>query len=145
MPDVVAAVSPGDAFYERVLRRAHQLAGGGQLTVLAVYERPLQWASDRIRTPESQTADARDAVATRIRNDLDQLGLDRVSTPVDIRVPLAQHSNVGSDVVLHLERLRPDVVVLGTHGRTGMQTLFVGSVAEHVVRHAPSDVYVVRS
>lgn len=144
MSDVVAAVAPGDALYEQVLRRAHGLAVGGRLTILAVHERPLSWVTDRIRTPEAQTADAREAVAVRIRNDLDRLGLDRVSFPVDVRVPLATHSNPGADVVDHLKAIQPDVVVIGTHGRTGMQAMFIGSVAEHVVRHAPCDTFVVR-
>lgn len=37
-----------------------------------------------------------------------------------------------------------DLVVLGTHGRSGIKHVLVGSVAERVVRHAPCDVLVVR-
>ncbi|MEM6791523.1 MAG: universal stress protein [Myxococcota bacterium] len=37
-----------------------------------------------------------------------------------------------------------DVLVLGTHGRTGLTRFFLGSVAERVVRHAPCSVLVVR-
>ena len=37
-----------------------------------------------------------------------------------------------------------DVVVIGTHGRTGVQRLVMGSVAESVVRHADCPVLVVR-
>ena len=37
-----------------------------------------------------------------------------------------------------------DVVVLGTHGRTGVRRAVLGSVAERVVRHAPCSVLVVR-
>lgn len=36
------------------------------------------------------------------------------------------------------------LVVLGTHGRTGLQHVLLGSVAEHVVRRAPIPVFVVR-
>lgn len=38
-----------------------------------------------------------------------------------------------------------DLVVIGTHGRTGIKRALLGSVAEKVVRHAPCPVYVVRS
>lgn len=38
-----------------------------------------------------------------------------------------------------------DLIVMGTHGRTGLQHLFAGSVAEHVVRHAKVPVMVVPS
>lgn len=32
--------------------------------------------------------------------------------------------------------LDADLIVMGTHGRTGLAHVFVGSVAEHVVRHS---------
>jgi nucleotide-binding universal stress UspA family protein len=37
-----------------------------------------------------------------------------------------------------------DLIVVSTHGRTGLLRFFVGSVAEHVVRHAPCSVLVTR-
>jgi nucleotide-binding universal stress UspA family protein len=37
-----------------------------------------------------------------------------------------------------------DLIVVGSHGRTGIQRWLLGSVAEHVVRHAPCSVEVVR-
>lgn len=38
---------------------------------------------------------------------------------------------------------RSDLIVMGTHGRTGMAHVLLGSVAERVVRHAPCPVLVV--
>jgi universal stress protein A len=37
-----------------------------------------------------------------------------------------------------------DLVVVGTHGRTGLARALVGSVAEYIVRHAPCAVLVAR-
>ena len=37
-----------------------------------------------------------------------------------------------------------DVVILGTHGRTGLTRLVMGSVAEEVLRRAPCPVLTVR-
>ena len=37
-----------------------------------------------------------------------------------------------------------DLVILGSHGRTGMAKLFMGSVASHVVTHATCSVLVVK-
>lgn len=37
-----------------------------------------------------------------------------------------------------------DLIVMGTHGRTGLVHLLIGSVAEKVVRHAPIPVLTVR-
>jgi len=37
-----------------------------------------------------------------------------------------------------------DVIVMATHGRTGINRLFMGSVAESVMRHSPCPVLVLR-
>ena len=39
---------------------------------------------------------------------------------------------------------RADLIVMGTHGRTGLARFFVGSVAERVVASAPCPVMTVR-
>jgi nucleotide-binding universal stress UspA family protein len=43
------------------------------------------------------------------------------------------------------QRIQPDLIVMSTHGRSGLAHLVIGSVAEKVVRHAPCPVFVVRS
>lgn len=40
--------------------------------------------------------------------------------------------------------LNADLIVMGTHGRSGLAHLLFGSVAEHVVRHASVPVFTVR-
>lgn len=42
------------------------------------------------------------------------------------------------------ERLRCDLIVLATHGRTGLRRMVLGSVAEAVVRRAPCPVLAIR-
>jgi len=37
-----------------------------------------------------------------------------------------------------------DLIVMATHGRTGLTRLFLGSVAEKVIRHSPCPVLVMR-
>ncbi|MGB5702567.1 MAG: universal stress protein [Polyangiales bacterium] len=39
---------------------------------------------------------------------------------------------------------KASLIVLGSHGRTGVMRRLVGSVAENTVRHAPCSVFVVR-
>ena len=54
---------------------------------------------------------------------------------------------IGSPWVLITEQARKDdidLIVIGTHGRTGVKHVLLGSVAEKVVRHAPCSVLVVR-
>lgn len=48
-------------------------------------------------------------------------------------------------VILEVAReVGADLIVMGTHGRTGLAHVFFGSVAEHVVRHSPIPVLTVR-
>ncbi|HVO27431.1 MAG TPA: universal stress protein [Candidatus Margulisiibacteriota bacterium] len=43
-----------------------------------------------------------------------------------------------------VEQIKPDLVVMSSHGRGTLATLLMGSVAERMVRHAPCPVFVVR-
>jgi nucleotide-binding universal stress UspA family protein len=47
-------------------------------------------------------------------------------------------------IVARAEEVHADLVVVGTHGRTGLARMALGSVAETVVRSAPCSVLVVR-
>lgn len=48
------------------------------------------------------------------------------------------------EIVNVAKELKADLIVLSTHGRTGLAHVFMGSTAERVVRHAPCPVLVVR-
>ncbi len=47
-------------------------------------------------------------------------------------------------VLEEAERLGVDLIVVGTHGRTGVEHLLLGSTAEKIIRHSPVPVLVVR-
>ena len=54
---------------------------------------------------------------------------------------------VGSafEVITNVARdCKADLIVITTHGHTGLKHVFMGSTAERVVRHAPCPVFVVR-
>jgi nucleotide-binding universal stress UspA family protein len=44
-----------------------------------------------------------------------------------------------------VEKLRPDLLVVGTHGRTGMANALLGSVAEDLLSNPPCDVLAVKA
>jgi nucleotide-binding universal stress UspA family protein len=49
-----------------------------------------------------------------------------------------------NEIVRYARQNRIDLLVMGTHGRSGLEHVFVGSVAERVVRTAPCPVMTVR-
>jgi nucleotide-binding universal stress UspA family protein len=50
-----------------------------------------------------------------------------------------------ADIIVKVAKEWPaDLIVMGSHGYTGIERLLLGSVAESVVRHAPCSVEVVR-
>jgi len=54
------------------------------------------------------------------------------------------HGNPAGEIVRIAAERHADLVVMGTHGRTGIQHALLGSVAEKVTRKSPCPVLVVR-
>lgn len=53
-------------------------------------------------------------------------------------------TNAADQVVEFAKEIGADLIVLGSHGRTGMKRLLMGSIAEAIVRHAPCPVMIVK-
>jgi nucleotide-binding universal stress UspA family protein len=67
--------------------------------------------------------------------------------PSDPSVEVDQHVLEGdpaTEILKAAATTNTDVIVLGTHGHTGLTRLLVGSVAENVMRKAPCPVLTVR-
>lgn len=58
---------------------------------------------------------------------------------------IMDEGTAGEVLARQVKRLQPDLLVLGTHGRTGMAHAFFGSVAETFLRSPPCDVLAVKS
>ena len=54
------------------------------------------------------------------------------------------HGNVSDTIVEDATEWHADLIVIGSHGRTGMDRMFLGSVAEKVINRAPCSVDVVK-
>jgi nucleotide-binding universal stress UspA family protein len=47
------------------------------------------------------------------------------------------------EILTFIQEENIDIVVIGTHGRTGIEHVFVGSVAEKIVRRSPIPVFII--
>ena len=72
--------------------------------------------------------------------------LQRIQAPDDrvaMEYKLAKGDPAAS-IIQVAEETACDLIVLGTHGRTGLRRALMGSVAEHVMRSAPCPVLVMK-
>jgi nucleotide-binding universal stress UspA family protein len=81
----------------------------------------------------------------RERREVEAQGLVERGRAAGIEVSfLVWTGDPGDQIVSAAEAERVDLVLVGSHGRGAVGRLFQGSVSEHVVRHAPCAVLVVR-
>src|SRR5262245_52419983 len=67
--------------------------------------------------------------------------------PVDPAIPVSHillEGDPATEIVRFAQDAGMDLIVMGTHGRTGLERLLMGSVAEKVMRESPCSVLVVK-
>lgn len=116
---------------------------GADLHLLHVYEIPLFVPSGETLTvrPEVQRwfVDLKESESKR----LEALGDEVRRRGVRVH-PILKEGPPFREILKAAEEIPADLIVLGTHGRTGLAHVFLGSVAERVVRRAPCPVVTVR-
>ena len=55
-----------------------------------------------------------------------------------------RHGKASVQIIAMAREMKADLIVMGSHGRTGLSHVIIGSVAEAVIRHAYCPVLVVR-
>lgn len=131
---------------DRALALAGWLAGqhGASLVMLHVSDPPANMPIEATLQPPDQpgplsverylTDSSRKRMAAQAGKMIDRI-------PDEFRVAFGP---VAATIASEARGARADLLVLGTHGRTGLSHLLLGSVAERVVRTAPCPVLVVR-
>jgi nucleotide-binding universal stress UspA family protein len=75
--------------------------------------------------------------------ELAKLAVDEVRGEVSTDT-LVRVGSPAREIIETAKSLPADLIVISTRGRTGLNHVFLGSVAEHVVQRAPCPVFVVR-
>jgi nucleotide-binding universal stress UspA family protein len=119
---------------------ACDLAGerGGRLVVLHVERSPLAGLGVTVGVPPLVP----EYDPQRWWEQLQRIQPSRPGIAVEHRL---EYGDTGSVIVRTAREIAADLIVLGTHGRTGLRRLLMGSVAEHVVRQASCPVLTVRT
>jgi len=138
--NILVPIDFSDASME-ALRHAKELAltYGAQITLLHAVEEviyPSAYGVEPADLPGPQ-------VVNRVEESLAELARTEIGyehVVVEARVGYAP-----STILDYAESEAVDLVVIATHGRTGLERMLLGSVAERVVRRAPAPVFSVKS
>ncbi len=126
---------------ERAVEEAGELTSrfGGALTLAHIYTvdvPPFTYTG-----PSEARKDA--GMEGHARQWLDKLREDRLGEQA-AAIEVQEHASPVAGICDIIEARDADLVAVGTHGRTGLKRLLIGSVAERVIRHAPCSVLVAR-
>lgn len=142
MLERISVAIDGSEHADHALAMAADLAAryGAALTLLTVVPTPVALTYGvpvyEPPTPES------------IRPVYDELLASRQARVQSPRLPRVEtvrlEGNVVDELLAYLEKEKPDLLVMGTRGLSAGRRLFMGSVSDAIVHHAPCPVLVVR-
>jgi nucleotide-binding universal stress UspA family protein len=124
------------------VNKAGELASilGVKLTVLHVHPRPP--AAPEAPIPSERQISSTDLAAEAVQA-LEGLKSTKLSSIESVALITVEHASAALAICDYAGRHGVDLIVVGTHGRTGLAHFLIGSVAEKVVRHATCAVLVV--
>lgn len=118
---------------------------GAKLVVMSVLEWPgvesAAWAGLFGALPIIPSEETRDQLRDAARRIIEQ-AISSAGATGDV---LLADGSAPAEIIRATEALGAELVVVGTHGRTGLERLALGSVAERVIRLATCSVLAVRS
>jgi nucleotide-binding universal stress UspA family protein len=139
MYDTILVPTDGSAAVVEAVERAVDLAERYDATVHALYVVD-STAYSTLDTSTSVVVDAlEDEGETAVGYIAEQA--EAAGVPVETAVV---HGTPHRTILDHAEEIGADLIVMGTHGRRGVDRFLLGSVTEKVVRTAPVPVMTVR-
>jgi nucleotide-binding universal stress UspA family protein len=113
------------------------------LTVLHVAEEPpLSGTYGQESVLQANWKAARDEIYKESERELEAMASEANAGPNTERLSI--WGDPTNEIIRMAGNGKFDLIVMSTHGRTGLSRLLMGSVAERVIRHAPCPVFVIR-
>lgn len=92
----------------------------------------------------AQTNDLIERARTSIQQNLDEAKKRFEAAGVQVETQLLEGQVVNTEIAKAAKTLGADLIVIGSHGRTGFKKFFLGSVAQSILGQAEIPVLVVR-
>lgn len=127
----------------QALRLGLRLAPGAKIYLLHAYQ-GLEGQLWRADMTKSQILRYRHRVAQQSREQMKDF-IRRMDLNGRSIVRLLRYGRAPHVITAAAQRLRPELVCVGSVGRTGVPQILLGSVAEHVLREVSCDILVARS
>ncbi|MCE7999467.1 MAG: universal stress protein [Rhodobiaceae bacterium] len=139
------AVAVDFSAYSRIaIRQALTLAPGAEFNAIHSYHVPFG-GFQRGRETRNAYRDEHERTLTQlIEEELETL-IGSASQPDIPFHKVIKQGETQSVIRSEVERLQPDLLVLGTHGRVGLTHALLGSIAESFLNNPPCDVLVVKA
>jgi nucleotide-binding universal stress UspA family protein len=118
---------------------------GAELDVLHVWEAPAFVPPGSVVAMGSSGASLVELVRKGAEDALQDFVANAERRGTKVRSARAEMGHAVHTITEAASRGGYDLVVMGTHGRSGLSRALIGSVAERVVRHAPCPVLTVRA
>jgi len=84
-------------------------------------------------------------VEARVHAELTRVREEKLGDVDSVKTALVISRNAADGIVHYADKEGVDMIVMATHGRSGLTHFLIGSVAENVVRHANCPVLTLRS
>lgn len=141
--NILVPVDGSETSYAAVAQAAELAkAFGGKITVVQVLALDPYIAAEYISA--TQTNDLIERARTSVLKTLEEAVAKFSDLGIPVEAKLLEGQVVHREIIREAETSKADLIVIGSHGRTGLKRLFLGSVAQSVLGEAHIPVLVVR-
>ena len=141
--NILVPVDGSETSYAAVAQAAELAkAFGGKITVVQVLALDPYIAAEYISA--TQTNDLIERARTSVLKTLEETAAKFSDLGIPVEAKLLEGQVVHREIIKEAETSKADLIVIGSHGRTGLKRLFLGSVAQSVLGEAHIPVLVVR-
>ena len=128
----------GDLAFDKAMEIAKKF--DSKLTLISVIGSDIDTSGMSL----SRAEEAHDESENKAKEDLNKLKNSNIVENVSISVEIVHNSSSSDGILLFAEKNNTDLIVMGSHGRSGFKKVVLGSVASNVVAKAQCPVMIVK-